>query len=59
MSKMGQGTKDEILGGIQVTVLRWILMIFLGYVRNGKRKKWLDFGRDPDHHLNLVDPGIL
>ena len=21
-------------------VLGWILMIFLGYVRNGKRKKW-------------------
>ena len=23
----------------------------LGYARNGKRKKWLDFRRDPDHHL--------
>ena len=34
-------------------------MIFLGYFRNGKRKKWLDFGRDPDHHLDLVDPGIF
>ena len=21
-------------------------------------KKWLDFGRNPDHHLDLVDPGI-
>ena len=30
----------------------------LGYVRKGKRKKWLDFVRDPDHHLDLVDPGI-
>ena len=29
-------------------------MIFLGYVRNGKRKKWLDFGRDPDHYLDRV-----
>ena len=29
-------------------------MIFIGYVRNGKRKKWLDFGRDPDHHLDLL-----
>ena len=34
-------------------------MIFLGYFRNGKRKKWLDFGRDPDHHLDLVDPEIF
>ena len=34
-------------------------MIFLGYVRNGKRKKWLDIGRDPDHHLDLVYPGIF
>ena len=31
----------------------------LGYVRNGKRKKWVDCGRDPDHHLDLVDPGIF
>ena len=28
-------------------------MTFLGYVRNGKRKKWLDFGRDPHHHLDF------
>ena len=34
-------------------------MIFLGYVRSGKRKKSLDFGRDSDHHLDLVDPGIF
>ena len=40
-------------------ILQWILVIFLGYVRNGKRKKWLDFGRDSDHHLDLVDPEIL
>ena len=26
-------------------------MIFLGYIRNGKRKKWLDFRRDPDPML--------
>ena len=29
-------------------------MIFLGYVRSGKRKKWLDFGRDLDHHLEIL-----
>ena len=40
-------------------ILQWILAIFLGYVRNGERKKWLDFGRDSDHHLDLVDPEIL
>ena len=40
-------------------ILQWILMIFLRYVRNGKRNKWLDFWRDPDHHLDLVDPGIF
>ena len=34
-------------------------MIFSGYVRNGKKKKWSDFGRNPDHHLDLVDPGIF
>ena len=44
-------------GSYSKIILRWILMIFLGYVRNGKRKKWLDFRRDPDHHLDLVDPG--
>ena len=30
----------------------WILIKFSGYVQNGKRKKWLDFGSDPD----LLDP---
>ena len=34
-------------------------MIFLGYVRNGKRKKCLDFKRDPDHHLDHMDQGIF
>ena len=34
-------------------------MIFLGYVRNGKRKKLLDFGRDLVLNLELVDPGIF
>ena len=27
-----------------------------GYVRNGKRQKWLDFGSDSDHCLDLLDP---
>ena len=34
-------------------------MIFLEYLRNGNREKWLEFGRDPDYHLDLVDPGIF
>ena len=32
-----------------------ILIKFSGYVRNGKRKKLLDLGSDPDH-LDLLDP---
>ena len=34
-------------GSYSQIILGWILMIFLGYVRNGKTKKRLDFGRDP------------
>ena len=30
---------DLLDPGCQI-ILGWILMIFLGYVRNGKRKKW-------------------
>ena len=33
-------------------------MKFLGQVQNGTRK-WLDFGSDPDHCLDLLDPGIF
>ena len=32
-------------------ILGWILMIFLGYVTNGKRKKWFNFASDLDHCL--------
>ena len=32
-----------------------ILIKFSGYVRNGKRKKRLDFGSDLDHCLDLLD----
>ena len=35
---------------------RWILMKFSGYVQNGKRKILLNFGSDPDHCLDLLDP---
>ena len=35
-----------------------ILMKFSGYVRKSKRKKLLNFGSDPDHYLDLLDPGI-
>ena len=34
-------------------------MKFSGHVQNGTRKKWLDFGCDPDHCLDLLDPGIF
>ena len=36
-----------------------IFIKFSGYVRNGKRKNWLHFGSDPDHRLDLLDPGIF
>ena len=32
-----------------------ILIKFSGYVRNDKRKNWLDFGSDSDHCLDLLD----
>ena len=35
---------------------RWILIKFSGYVQNGKRKISLNFGSDPDHCLDLLDP---
>ena len=38
---------------------RWILIKFSGYVQNGKRKIWLNFGSDPDHSLDLLDPWNL
>ena len=38
---------------------RWILMKFSGYVQNGKRKIWLNFGSYPDHCLDLLDPWNL
>ena len=33
-----------------------ILMKFSGYVWKGKRMKWLNFGSDPDHYMDLLDP---
>ena len=33
-----------------------ILMKFTGYVRKGKRMKCLNFGSDPDHYMDLLDP---
>ena len=33
-----------------------ILMKFSGYVLKGKRKKQLNFGSDPDHYLDLLNP---
>ena len=33
-----------------------ILMKFTGYVWKGKRMKWLNFGSDPDHYMDLLDP---
>ena len=33
-----------------------ILMKFSGYVWEGKRMKWLNFGSDPDHYMDLLDP---
>ena len=38
---------------------RRILIKFLGYVQIGKRKMWLNFGSDPDHCLDLLDPWNL
>ena len=38
---------------------RWILIKFSGYVQNAKRKIWLNFGSDPDHCLDLLDPWNL
>ena len=38
---------------------RWILLKFSGYVQNGKRKIWLNFGSDPDRCLDLLDPWNL
>ena len=38
---------------------RWILIKFSGYVQNGKRKIWLNFGSDLDHCLDLLDPWNL
>ena len=35
---------------------RWLLMKFSGYVQNGKREILLNFGTDPDHCLDLLDP---
>ena len=34
----------------------WNLMKFSGYVWKGKRMKWLNFGSDPDHYMDLLDP---
>ena len=31
-------------------------MKFLEYVWKGKRMKWLNFGSDPDHYMDLLDP---
>ena len=36
-----------------------IPMNFSGHVQNGTRKKRLDFRCDPDHCLDLLDPGIF
>ena len=33
-----------------------ILMKFSGYVWKGKRMTWLNFGSDPDHYMDLLDP---
>ena len=38
---------------------RRILIKFSGYVQIGKRKMWLNFGSDPDHCLDLLDPWNL
>ena len=31
-------------------------MKFLEYVWKGKRMKYLNFGSDPDHYMDLLDP---
>ena len=31
-------------------------MKFLEYVWKGKRMKWLSFGSDPDHYMDILDP---
>ena len=33
-------------------------MKFSGHVQNGTRKKYLDFGCDPDHCLDLLGGGL-
>ena len=38
---------------------RRILIKFSGYVQIGKRKMWLNFGSDPDHCLDLLEPWNL
>ena len=51
---------DHLYPGCHI-ILGWILMIFLGYVRNGKgrsgkRKKLFNFASYLDHYLDLLDP---
>ena len=68
---MVQGTSDYIFGVIWIIWIQaarcvcvqdksktygWILMKFSGYVWKGKRMKWLNFGSDPDHYMDLLDP---
>ena len=63
-----KGRNDSILGAIRITIwifwihdriktdnsksYGWILMKFSGYVLNGTRNNWLDFGSDMDHSLD-------